>query len=149
MRNKAFGAILMPYIRIGGGSIYQGPLFAHVQTDGSWKPRLARVAAIVATADGSATYRHMESLQAENSTETEWASVAYGIRLALKYQQDTVCVENDNLGVIQALIQPGTRLRHDYARYYKDQIQRMSAQTAWTGVRWIPREVNRADALFR
>ena len=149
MRNKALGAILMPYIRIGGGAIYQPPLYAHIQTDGSWKPKLARVAAIVVTADGSTTYRRMDQLQAENSTETEWASVAYGIRLALKHQQDTLCMENDNLGVIQALTQPGIRLRHEYARYYRDQIQRMSAQTAWTGVRWIPREANRADALFR
>lgn len=139
----------MPYIRIGGGSIYQGPLFARIQTDGSWKPRLARVAAIVVTADGSATYRRMDCLQAENSTETEWASVAYGIRLALKHQQDTLCLENDNLGVIQALTQPGIRLRHEYARYYQDQIHQMTALTAWTGVRWIPREANQADALFR
>jgi hypothetical protein len=25
----------------------------------------------------------------------------------------------------------------------------LANQTTWTGIRWIPREANRADALFR
>ena len=91
----------------------------------------------------------MFPVEASCSTEAEWASVAIGLSLALERGSDAIAVENDNLGVIRSLIFPNTKLRHEYARYYRDRILLSALETSWTGARWIPREQNRADDLFR
>jgi hypothetical protein len=91
----------------------------------------------------------MFPVTANSSTEAEWASVAIGLSLAVERGCDAIALENDNLGVIRSLIFPHTKLRHEYARYYRDRILLTAFETSWTGARWIPREENRADDLFR
>jgi len=139
--------ILRDFIRIGGRHAYPLPCCALLQTDGSYKTRKGAVAAILTTPDNRTVYRNTHPIVASNSTEAEWASIANGIRFALEKEQFLLAVENDNLSVIAALTGYGT-LNHSYARYYKSQITKLTAQTLWTGVRWIPRELNRADDLF-
>ena len=90
----------------------------------------------------------MVKCKAANSTEAEWSSVAFGLSLALENNYEMVGLENDNLGVISALMFPLNPLKHDYAKYYRERIQTLSKSTLWTGVRWIPRAMNKADALF-
>ena len=142
---KTLGIIRMPFVRIGGNLSFPPPICTRIQTDGSYRRGDARIAAILDT--GNTRIQRMRSIRAESSTETEWASIAYGLQLALKHGHDALEIENDNLGVIHALIhqQP---LRHDYARYYAEKIREHAADTVWTGVRWIPRELNDADSLF-
>ena len=135
------------YIRIGGRMLLPPPVLTYVQTDGSFKgtsPR-ARVAVIIQPQQ----QRYMFPIDANSSTEAEWASVAAGLSLAIEAGCDAIALENDNLGVIRSLILPTTRLRHEYARFYRDRILTSAAETSWTGARWIPREQNRADDLFR
>jgi hypothetical protein len=67
-----------------------------------------------------------------------------GLDLALEEGELNVALENDNLGVIHGLITPGTAFRHEYARYYKDQILQRAEKAEYFGARWIPREFNKA-----
>ena len=137
------------YIRIGGRMLFPQsafpPVLTYVQTDGSFKGTRARVAVIIQPQQ----QRYMFPIDANSSTEAEWASVAAGLSLAIEAGCDAIALENDNLGVIRSLILPTTRLRHEYARFYRDRILTSAAETSWTGARWIPREQNRADDLFR
>ncbi len=146
--DKAVGAILMPYSRIGGHLTFPPPLFARAQVDGSFRTN-GRIAAILTSDTGDAIYRKTQQIKALNSTETEWAAVALGLELALQHDQNAVGIENDCLGVIQALMFSDTPLKHAYARHWRSQIQKLAAETHWTGVRWIPREANKADGLLR
>lgn len=146
---KAVGAILMPYWRIGGHLAVApaSALLTRVQTDGSYGPFGARKALILTTPDGAAAARMFRS-DARNSTEAEWDSVATGLELAIDQNEVIIGLENDNLGVIHGLMFPTNPLRHKYARHYRAKILGLTRQTLWTGVRWIPRAINRADDLF-
>jgi len=147
----AKGIYVPVYTTIGGTHMFQPAFFSLVQTDGSYyhKSRYSRVSNILTTASGNEVYKRMfEIPDAVSSTETEWASVYYGLQFAIEKSQPLIAIENDNLGVISALTVPNTNVRQEYAKYYKYSILRMTQQTAWTGIRWIPREKNRADKLF-
>lgn len=148
--NKAVGAILMPYYRIGGHRVLQPLLLSRVQTDGSYGRHLGggRMAAIITASDGRSAGSQMLPVNAINSTEAEWASVAFGLRLALENNCETIGIENDNLGVVSALMYPLNPVKHAYAKHYRGLIYKLAADTMWTGVRWIPRTANRADDLF-
>ena len=147
--DKAIGAILLPYHRIGGHLTFPPPLVARAQVDGSFSRASGKVAAILTTDTGEAIYRKTQAMKAFNSTETEWAAVALGLELALQHDQTAIGIENDCLGVIQALMFPDTPLKHAYARHWRATIQKLATETHWTGVRWIPREINKADGLLR
>lgn len=149
MIRKAVGAIRMPYVRIGGNVAFPPPLLAHLQTDGSFRNRQARTAYILLSADGRRTYRDVEPTVAASSTEAEWLSVLNGLQFATDgARQTAIGIENDCLSVIHALIQSETPLRNASHRELRREILDLANQTTWTGVRWIPREENRADALF-
>jgi hypothetical protein len=75
--------------------------------------------------------------------------------MALEFNHRHLGIENDNLGVIRSLIfhrdfdmEAKAKRQHEYVRYYFHDIMKSVAQTEWTGVRWIPRGLNRADDLF-
>ncbi len=140
----------MPFIRIGGNVTFPPPLLARLQTDGSYRARVGRTSVILHTSAGNAIYKHTVTMPfALNSTETEWASVLSGLEFAQDKNEAAIGIENDNLGVIQALIHPGTTLKHEYARFYRQKIQKIANSSVWTGVRWIPLAQNTADALLR
>ncbi len=146
---------MLRYARIGGRlpvvPIHlQIPVpIACVQTDGSFSKKSARVAAILFRSDRSSTITDCINVDAANSTETEWASVCFGLELALENNETYVGLENDNMGVIHGLIYRESPLKHEYARHYRNEIQHLLRSTDWTGIRWIPREANHADDLFR
>jgi ribonuclease HI len=136
---------------IGGSARAQPRAWAHLQTDGSFRhsTRLSRVAMILRTETDSITYRNMERIDdAQDSTETEWASVHHGLLFSLEKNERCVHIENDNMSVIQGLMMSNRDLKHDYAKYYRNQILMNAAQSYWAAVRWIPREMNQADSLF-
>jgi ribonuclease HI len=82
-----------------------------------------------------------------NSTESEWASVLDGLQFSITKDQGAVEIENDNLAVIEAIIR--RRAKKEVERYYLHTILEESADLEWLAIRWIPRELNRADTLFR
>ena len=146
---------LSPFYRIGGAStslLTTGPSTLHrVQTVGSFDFRRkgGQAAAILYTPDQHPGPKIMMPIKAGSSTETEWASVALGLALAIQHKRAHVALETDNLGVIRSLIfYRDFRSRHNYAHHYFHEIMRLAAETEWTGVRWIPRALNRADDLF-
>jgi ribonuclease HI len=153
MIRKAVGAIRMPYVRIGGNVAFPPPFLALVQTDGSYrlKPqKQARVAFILLSADGRRSLRDVETIRADSSTEAEWSSIYYGLQAAIDAKETAIGIENDCLSVIHGLTlsAPAAPLRNPVNQEIRRKILDLAKQTTWTGVRWIPREENRADALF-
>lgn len=147
---EAYTAQIQPYYRIGGNINYMPPLLAHVQTDGSRRAHDSRIAAILTSRDNMNMYKHMVHIaHTESSTEVEWAAIYGGLEFALQKGETCIGIENDNLGVVGALITSQKEFRHSYAYYYRNKIDRLTRLTLWTGIRWIPREMNRADELFR
>jgi len=151
---EPLGIYVQPYTRIGGVDKHMMcPLiYAKVQTDGSFyhNTGMSRVAMILTTADKNSELKHMKTISTcVDSTETEWASVSQGLLFALENNERTIAIENDNLGVVSSLILSDNVPKKDYAKYYRYIILGLTAKTEWTGIRWIPREMNLADGLFR
>ena len=138
---------MRPFHRLTG--LIRPAIVARVQTDGSYHhaQRLSRTAVILQAADEHrlmTTYMEGEHV---NSTESEWASVLDGLQFSITKDQGAVEIENDNLAVIEAIIR--RRAKKEVERYYLHAILEESADLEWLAIRWIPREFNRADTLFR
>jgi len=86
---------------------------------------------------------------AESSTEAEWASLYYGLLVAHTNREWAIGLENDCLGVVSSLLYGTRRQPKPYAVYYRGKITDVASTMDWCGIRWIPREQNRADRLFR
>lgn len=121
---------------------------AHLQTDGSfrYKDKVSRTASLL---KADATFKSVKTyFDHKNSYESEWCSILDGIQMTQSNDVSAISLENDNLGVINALIQK--RLpRHDYAAVYYDLILKEVKHMDFVEIRWIPRRLNKADALFR
>lgn len=146
-----------PFHCIGGLATIPCPsAFHRVQTDGSFSQRhKGQVAAIIYTPAHEIDQSWMGPIQTNSFTETKWASVAIGLRIALEFNHRYIGIETDNLEIIRSLIfhrdvqmKAKAKRHQEYARYYFHDIMKSAAQTEWTGVRWIPRGLNRADDLF-
>ena len=121
---------------------------AHVQTDGSFTPQASRTATILKTVQGEEYSLFRTYFEHKNSQQSEWCSVLDGILYSVKKDQGHIELENDCLGVVRALTQKRQPLdrfaAHCYGKIYKE-IRGLEH----FGIRWIPREMNRADELFR
>lgn len=121
-----------------------------VQTDGTLysKNKTGAVAALLYYQSRSAQgFTHpLEHL--DDSTEAQWASVYFGLEMAKRSNQSLIGIENDSLSVIRHIMCNDTG-GTDYARYYNHKIKEVAEELQWCGVRWIPRELNRANTLLR
>jgi ribonuclease HI len=142
-----FFRIVTKLVPICKNSLVEPFALAAVQTDGSFKKNISRTAVILDTVQGEQFTLVNTYFTHSNSHESEWCSVLNGLEFALKKKQTTVTLENDNQGVIQSLItqRPPKSL---YWPYY-DAIHGLLESFDWVSVRWIPREQNKADKLFR
>ena len=126
------------------------PKVALVQTDGSFSKQYAdmsRTAVILKTYD-NVNYSLINTYTDHwNATESEWCSVLNGIRYALKKDQGSVELENDCLGVVKHLIHRRPPAKSYLADYYRS-IFKETKNMEYLGIRWIPRELNKADDLF-
>ena len=138
----------MPYVRIGGRATYRPPILTKVQTDGSYTRRLQRIAAVV-TKPNQSLQKEIRTIRVESSVEAEWASIVMGLQLAQQHSDGVIGVENDMLGIIHALMFAEKPMMHEYARHCRNEFYKFAEMSEWVGVRWIPREINRADELFR
>lgn len=122
----------------------RSPATILVQTDGSFvHPRISRTACILfARSNISMVRTYFDHV---NSTESEWCSVLDGLTFSLEKGHGSVELENDCLGVIRALT---SRRRGSFTDYY-DEIHDTIRKMDYVSMRWIPRELNRADNLFR
>jgi len=122
---------------------------ANVQTDGSFaKGNISRTAVILLTISGE-RYEVMNTyFTHHNSTESEWCSISNGLIYSLKRGQKAVQLENDNLGAVSSIIRNRPPAKDLYYKYYYN-IMKYLPLFEWVEMRWIPREMNRADRLFR
>lgn len=140
---------LLPFMRIGGKSQYALPTLVRCQTDASCRRGNTWIASLVFRPDGTRSESLKKLYSVNDATEAEWAGVAMGLTNCMEENYRVIGIESDNLSVISQLIFHDTVLRRDYARYYRGKIYELAAQTEWTGVRWIPRELNLADGILR
>lgn len=136
------------------------PVCSHLQTDGSFKTwnrnspnskkNLARIGFYLQTVDGN-VHTNFYEIDAQTSTDTEWASILGGIKFSGEYNQDSIYVENDCLSVISFFSPHSSKCPKNgtAARHYYEEICRVSNEFAYVGLRWIPRELNRADQVLR
>jgi ribonuclease HI len=137
------------FVPICTKSIVKPIEFADVQTDGSFSMgRISRTAVILNTISGERYNLVNTYFNHANSTESEWCSVLNGLTYSLNKGQKAVLLENDNLGVIMSLIRQEPPAKKYYYRYYDDIYDQLDA-FHWVEARWIPREMNYADKLFR
>jgi len=120
---------------------------ALVQTDGSFRTdlNLSRTACILTV--NTVDYKRMASyFDHQSHVESEWCSILDGLQFAASKDQGSVDLENDNQAVVNCILL--SRRPRKYVDYYwaiKDSIETLD----YVGLRWIPRELNRADELFR
>ena len=141
----------MNFIYFGGITRIRPPILSILQTDGSFYQRTksGKAGALLMRPDHTFS-SHIEPLHGlVSSTEAEWASIHLGLSVAAQTHQPAVGLENDCLGVISHIALNSPPGRHEYARYYHHKIKELSRQFEWCGIRWIPREQNRADKLLR
>lgn len=126
------------------------PKTALLQTDGSFSKKyveMSRTAVILKTYD-NIDYSLVDTYTDHwNATESEWCSVLNGIRYAQKKDQESVELENDCLMVVKHLIHKRPPMKGYLAAYY-NLILKETKNMEYLGIRWIPRELNRADELF-
>lgn len=131
-------------------SILRPVKVATVQTDGSFSiqyPEMSRTAVVLRK--DFIEFSLIDTYTNHwNSHESEWASVLNGIRFALKKDQGSIELENDCLPVIKHLVHKRAPLKSYLADYYS-QILKEAKTMEYVGIRWIPRELNKADELFR
>jgi len=127
------------------------PTTCFLQTDGSfhYKTQISRTAAILTT-DKRVEYKFIKTyFDHINSTESEWVSLIDGVEYSQKKDIDSLAVENDCLPIVSTIIlerPPKNLLYLDYYRHFNSLV---NYRYKWFGIRWIPRELNRADGLFR
>ena len=140
----------LPFHRIGGtGTASRPSTLYRVQTAGSFGGRKGnRIAAILYEANHHPETRILLPIKSAYYTETEWASIALGLALAIQHKRAHVAIETSNLSIMHTLIfHKNFRSRHEYANHYFHEIMRLSKETEWTGVRWIPRALNSATLI--
>ena len=121
---------------------------ARIQTDGSFKStyNISRTAVLYLNSAEN-QYLIKTYIDHKNSYESEWASVLDGIYYAIKNDDGSVEIENDNQSVIRALITK-TPPSQAYAQFYYYKTLEISNFMDLLAVRWIPRKRNQADRLF-
>jgi len=127
------------------------PKVALVQTDGSFSTQFMKISrtAVLLKMTSREEYSLVNTYTDHwNSTESEWASVLNGVRFALKKEQGSVELENDCLPVIKHLISKQAPAKSYLADYYAA-VFKEAKKMDYLGVRWIPRELNRADDFFK
>ena len=129
-------------------SIVRPDKVAHVQTDGSFKTNISRTAVVLFTHSGVKHSIMNTYLTHSNSTESEWCSVLNGILYAQIKNEESIELENDCLPVVKHLLMKKPPMKSYLSDYY-DMIFKEVKHMQYMSIRWIPREFNRADRLFR
>ena len=125
------------------------PTLLRVQTDGSFTPALSRTAVLFYREPKPVGYLGVyDDGQHCDSTEAEWESVCCGLRYAVRFGDLALHLENDNQGVIRTL-QMGARPKKQRYAWQFDEAMDLTKEFEHLSVRWIPREQNMADRLFR
>jgi ribonuclease HI len=137
-----------PFATLASATIVEPQILYHIQTDGSFRynDRISRTAVLLKK--DTTPYSLVETyFDHANSQESEWCSVMNGLLYAQSHDIGAVKLENDNLGVITSLLSR-KKPKILYAYYYEEILEN-ARKMDWVDIRWIPRGLNKADALFR
>lgn len=138
--------------RLGGMNAHPPQICGLLQTDGSFNyyTKHSRVAMVLKTELRGYTLTNIETIpNTHGSRETKWAAINRGLLFALENNQRNIHIESDNLSIIRALMLGNNVLKDEYAKYYRYIIMATVSKTWWTDIRWIPRELNASEQLFR
>ena len=140
------------YYKIGGHlSTIRPPILpAITQTDASFwlNNKRTSLGVIMNLPDSTIIHKSKILYTAGCSTEAEWEAVLYGLEETLEQGSTNLCLENDNLSVVAALLDRA-QLRKRYARENYEKIKKLCNYADFVGIRWIPREMNLADQVAR
>ena len=135
-----------PFVPLKHGK--KPPQVAFVQTDGSFKAPISRTAVILTT-PASVEHKLMKTYMVhKNSMESEWCSIFDGIQFSLKKDEGSIELENDCFHPLWHLLERKEPKQAYLAEYYYA-IFKQIKELSYIGIRWVPREMNRADSLFR
>jgi ribonuclease HI len=123
-------------------------VLALVQTDGSFRGNISRTAVLLNTSKNEKYELLNTYLDQKNSTESEWCSILNGIQYSISKDEGSIELENDNLGVINSIIK-NKMPKHKYLEEYYYLISNEIKYLDYFSIRWIPRELNKADNIFR
>jgi hypothetical protein len=132
--------------------VIRPPVVSLAQTDGSYWSHygIGRTAVhFTNNHKGGSIYTFVNTYhETRNSTEAEWISVMDGV-LYGSMKCPAIHLENDNLGVVQKIIGQA-KPKYAWEREYRDFIYDIvKHDLEYMTISWIPRELNKADALFR
>ena len=80
--------------------------------------------------------------------ESEWCSILDGIRYAIQRDEGSIELENDCLPIVRSITRRKIPTNSLLANYYTAVFKEIR-ELDYLGIRWIPRELNKADELFR
>jgi hypothetical protein len=129
------------------GSTLRPPKVAHVQTDGSFK-ELSYTGVLLRTTLPEEYSLLSTYFDHKNATHSEWCSILDGILFSKRKDQGSVELENDCLPVIQSLASK-KQPRDALSAYFYGSITKEMRDLDHFAIRWIPREMNKADDLLR
>ena len=118
-----------------------------IQTDGSFKPQYSRTAVFINTHENKEFKLRKAYLDHNDSMESEWCSILDGIQYSIKHKHVCIELENDNQQVVQSLIERKSPNKQYLTKYYR-MIYKEINGLEYFGIRWIPREFNKADLLL-
>jgi ribonuclease HI len=118
-----------------------------VQTDASFFPKTHSAKTGVILFPNEDCIRKEYSYM-KDSFQAEYQSVLDGLRFARDCHKPGVALENDCAGVISAIVS-GTLPRKKHVEACHRNIEKILDDFDWVAIRWIPRELNQADAILR
>ena len=126
------------------------PKVAHIQTDGSFfmECKISRTAVILRGRVGNDYTLCKTYFDHNHSMESEWCSILDGIRYAIQMDEGSIELENDCLPVVRSITRGKIPNNSLLANYYTAVFKEIR-ELEYLGIRWIPRELNKADELFR
>lgn len=138
------------FFRIGGNMAYPPPIYAHLQTDGSFfKKNRGFIGFHLTTYDNTLITKKCALDNVNSSTDAEWESIVKGLKFSLENNQEVVLIENDCLSVISHF-SPHTLIHpKPAAKKFMKEIKDIAENMVYVGIRWVPREYNKADQILR
>jgi ribonuclease HI len=138
-----------PFLRLAG-RLRVPPTLTLVQTSGVVRPSNGSAAVAARTTRGDLLVDESVSplYNKTSCTEAEWASVYYGLLLAHTNKETAVGLENNSHHVVMSLLIGPPQHPRPYVRYYMCKIMDTAERMDWCGLRWIPKEQNKAARLL-
>ena len=129
------------FLRLAGRLRVPPPLTL-VQTSGLVRPSNGSAAVAVRIAGDVVKFSPLYNVA--SPTEAEWASVYYGLLVAFSRKASVIGLENSSHPVVMSLLVGPRHNPRPYVPYYTRKIVDIADTMDWCGLRYVPKEQNRA-----